>query len=607
MVSIDLKDIPSKPGVYTFIDEKGNIIYVGKAKSLKKRIQSYFFNNNDNDQKRITMLKAAHELKFIITKNEVEAFLLEANLIKNEKPKYNVMLKDAKGYPYIKLTDESLPKLEYTRDTSDSKAIYFGPFIDSHGLKELLAYIQKMFPLRSCSNSVFNKKKICLKYQIKKCSGPCEGKISKEEYDKLVYQVKEFFKGHIRAVKNEFSNAMKMCVANLQFEKAAELRDRLNTLDRLFTEQSVIYKGRETSIDGFIFHNFKGVTGLTQVFIRAGKLIGIKTIFLDLLLDDDNIVSTILQFYNNTRQFPDSIICYADECELDRSLLGKVLNRLSEKKVNIENNNNYKSIIDFALNNAKAQTDLHLNNISKAENVVALLAQFLQMKSPPEFIECIDISHLSGSYTVGVSIAYEKNGYNKSLYRKYKIRSVTNDDFKSVYEVMRRKAERITKNTERPADLYIIDGGLGQLNAAVKAFHELNIEEPRFISIAKGRSKRNREIENNHYSIEDVFIYGRKNRLCLKKNDPVLLFIQRLRDEAHRFAIAYNRQLLLKHIDNSPLINIKGVGPKRLKRILEKFSDIYNNENISEQDIVTLCHVPEAVAKNIITYLRKKE
>jgi excinuclease ABC subunit C len=608
MFKIDLKDIPSKPGVYTFIDEKGKIIYVGKAKSLKKRIQSYFINNNDHDQKKISMLKVASDLKFIVTKNEVEAFLLEANLIKNEKPKYNVMLKDAKGYPYIKLTDEAFPKLEYTRNTLDNKAIYFGPFIDIHGLKELLAYLQKMFPIRTCSNSVFRQKKLCLKYQIKKCSGPCEGKISKEEHDKLVYQIREFFKGNIKSVKNEFSHKMKMYVADLQFEKAAELRDKINTLDRLFTEQAVIYKGRECSIDGFVFHNFKGVMGLTQLFIRAGRLIGIKTVFFDSLIDNDLMLSTMFQFYNNTRQFPDKIICYSSECELDTSILSKSLNTLVKEKISIEiSNNKYKSIIDFALNNAEEQTDLYLNKLSRDKNVLAQLAQCLKMQSPPVIIECIDISHMSGSHTVGVSIVYEKNGYNKSLYRKYKIKSVTNDDFKAVYEVMYRKGQRIIKNIEKPADIYIIDGGLGQLNAAVKAFNDLNIKNTGFISIAKGRSKHNREIVNEHYSVEDIFIYGRKNKLNLRKNDPVLLFIQRLRDEAHMSAIRYNRQLLLKHIDDSPLKNIKGVGPKRLKMILEKFSDIYNNENINEHDLIKHCHVPAVVAKNIISYLRTRD
>jgi excinuclease ABC subunit C len=604
MHNIDLKELPSKPGVYTFINNKGKIIYVGKAKSLRKRIQSYFVNNNHTEQKKIAMLREADDLKFIVTKNEVEALLLEANLIKNEKPKYNVMLKDSKGYPYIKLTNEAFPKLEYTRNTKDNSSTYFGPFIDAHGVKELLIDLQKIFPLRSCNENRFKQKKICLKYQIKECCAPCESKITKEEYSTIVKQVKEFFKGNIQEVKNEFLNKMKLYAADLQFEKAAQTRDKLNTLDSIFTRQAVIYKGKNNSIDGFIFHNFKGATGLTQIFIRAGKMIGVKTFFFNTLIDNDFMITTILQFYNNSRQFPDVIIYYSDNDDLNIALLSEALNKLSGKNINIEKKNTKnKDIIDFALNNAEAQTSLYINKISKDRKTLEQLMQLIHMAIEPKIIECIDISHISGSFTVGISIAYTNGNYNRNLYRKYKIKSATNDDFKAIYEVMHRKAEKIKKKLEEPADLYIIDGGRGQLNAAARAFNDVNIQSSKFISIAKGRSKHYKFAIDEGYSKEEIFIYGRKNKLTLRKNDPVLLFVQQLRDEAHRFAISYSRHLLLKNVETSPLKNIKGVGPKRLKRIFENFSDIHINKNINENDLIVKCHIPESVAKKIIAYL----
>ena len=255
MLNLDIREIPDHPGVYIFVGDYGKILYVGKAKSLKKRVQSYYNNQNQLDLKKTAMLGAARDIKFIVTKNEVEAFLLEANLIKNEKPRYNVMLKDSKGYPYIKLTGETFPKLQYTRDTIDNKATCFGPFIDAHGLKGLLMDLQRIFPLRTCSNNRLNQKKLCLKYQIKECCGPCENKVTGEEYAILVKQVKEFFKGNISSVKGELLNKMKVFVDKLQFEEAARIRDKINTLDGLFTEQSVIYRGRKKSIDAFIFHN----------------------------------------------------------------------------------------------------------------------------------------------------------------------------------------------------------------------------------------------------------------------------------------------------------------------------------------------------------------
>lgn len=607
MLTLDISEIPEKPGVYIFVGKNGKILYVGKAKSLKKRVQSYYNNQNKLDLKKTAMLNAAIDIKFIVTKNEVEAFLLEANLIKSEKPRYNVMLKDSKGYPYIKLTRETFPKLQYTRDTTDNKATYFGPFVDAYGLKGLLMDLQRIFPLRTCSNNRFNQKKLCLKYQIKECCGPCENKVTVEEYAILVKQVKEFFKGNVSSVKNELFKKMRVFVDKLQFEEAAGIRDRINTLNSLFTEQSVIYRGKKKTMDAFVFHTIKDIPGMTQLFIRAGRLIGVKTLFFDTLIDNDLMIGTIIQFYNNTRQFPDTLICYGEDKKIDKMLVVEALNKLGAKNLQIEENNNkYKSIIDFALNNAKAQTELYVNKILIDEKLLKRLAQYIHKQSIPQLIECIDISHISGSFTVGVSIAYDKNSFNKSLYRRYKIKTAFNDDCKSIYEVMHRKAEKILKEVEEPADLYIIDGGKGQLNAAAKAFKDLNIKNVSFISIAKGKSKNNTLALDEMYSSEDLFIYGRKNKLNLKKNDPLLLFIQRLRDEAHRFAISYSRQLLLKNIDDSPLRNIHGVGPKRLRIILEKFPDLYNNKEINEKDLITACNIPATVARNIITYLKEK-
>lgn len=608
MLNIDLRNIPDRPGVYLFIGDKEKILYVGKAKSLKKRVYSYFNNQNHRDLKKTAMLGSARDIKFIVTKNEVEALLLEANLIKNERPRYNVMLKDSKGYPYIKLTGEPFPKLEYTRNITDMEATYFGPFIDAHGLKELLMDLQRIFPLRSCSNNRFNQKKLCLKYQIKECCGPCENKITGEEYAIIVRQIKEFFKGNINSVKNDFLRKMKLYVDELQFEEAARVRDKINTIDTLFSEQSVIYRGKQKSIDAFIFHSIKDVSGMTLLFIRAGKLIGVKTIFINTLMDSDFVNSTIIQFYNNTKQFPNVLIYYSDNIKIDKKLLVQVLSNLGAKHLQIEEKNNINnSIINFAMNNAEVQTDVYLNNISKDENLLTQLTQYLHLYSVPKLIECIDISHISGSFTVGVSIAYDKQGLNKNLYRKYRIRTASNDDFQSIYEVMYRKGEKIIKENEEPADLYIIDGGKGQLNAAAKAFNDLGITNPNFISIAKGRSKINKKSVEEIYSVEEIFIYKRKNKLNLKKNDVVMLFIQRLRDEAHRFAISYSRQLLVKNINESPLKSIKGLGPKRLKVILEKFPDIYKNKELNKDKLIIDCKIPEALAKDIITYLQGKD
>jgi excinuclease ABC subunit C len=606
MVEVKITEIPDNPGVYTFINEEGKIIYVGKAKSLRKRVKSYFNNQNSYDPKRLAMLRAARDIKFIVTKNEVEAFLLEANLIKNEKPRYNVMLKDSKGYPYIKLTDEKFARLEYTRNISDRKATYYGPFIDASGLKEILRELQRIFLLRSCNNNRFNQRKLCLKYQIKQCSGPCENKITEEEYAVSVDRVKEFFKGNTGVVKKDLIERMNGFVQKLQFEDAAAIRDKLNSLETLFSKQDVIYKVKNKTVDGFVFHYIENTHGLTQFFIRSGKLISIKTMFFDFLIDNDFAESTILQFYNKVRQFPDGIIIYSDNKNIDIPLLRETLFKLSGRQIQVTEKYAKNNIIAFVLKNATVQTQLYVRKKYEDVHLLSALARSLCMSTEPRKIECIDISHISGTSTVGVSINYTNGEFNKNLYKRYRIRTASNDDYKAIYELMYRKGENIIGKTEEIADLYIIDGGRGQLNAAVQAFRDLNIENAQFISIAKGRNRDFKPEEKVGFSVEEVYLYGRKNKMNFKKDDPVLLFIQRLRDEAHRFAINYSRKVHLKSIDTSPLKKVQGLGPIRLKRILLAFPDIYINKEITEYLLVEKCNIPLRVAKDIISYLREK-
>lgn len=595
---INLSDISQKPGVYMFMDAKGRVIYVGKAKNLRNRLFSYF-NAGVKTIKTEKMLTHASNVKTIITENEVEAFLLEANLIKTEMPKYNILLKDSKGYPYVKLTNEEYPRLIFTRQTNDEEATYFGPFVNVGDLKHIIEMLLHTFPLRTCSSYRLKEGKICLKYQIKKCPGPCENLISHEDYMKTVKSIKEFFKGNVDEVKDILTKQMKTYASNLAFEEAGKIRDRILSLDKLFSKQSVSNISDERNIDVFYKHSISGVTGITQIFVRSGKMIGVSTHFFD-SIEDELLERFIMQFYSNTRQFPEYIALAGDEYD---ETIEEALTVMAGKKVHIRKRG-IQGLIDLAKNNAELQTESYLQKVGERKDVSKRLADMIKVEQVSR-VECIDISHLGGNFTVGVSVAAVNGELAKQYYRKYKIKTAGNDDFQSMCELFLRKGENIAEGSEEQADLYIIDGGLGQLNSAVKAAEQSGITAP-FISISKSRSLRpvKHEFEN---TIEQIHIPNRKNPVIMKKNDPLLHFIQHLRDESHRFAITYSRSLALKNITKSPLLQIEGMGEKRLKQLLTAIPDIHTRKDLTVNIIKDYGKIPEELAEKVLKFLEKEK
>ena len=595
---INLSDISQKPGVYMFMDAKGRVIYVGKAKNLRNRLSSYF-NAGVKTIKTEKMLTHASNVKTIVTENEVEAFLLEANLIKTEMPKYNILLKDSKGYPYVKLTNEEYPRLIFTRQTNDEEATYFGPFVNVGDLKHIIEMLLHTFPLRTCSSYRLKEGKICLKYQIKKCPGPCENLISHEDYMKTVKSIKEFFKGNIDEVKDILTKQMKTYASNLAFEEAGKIRDRILSLDKLFSKQSVSNISNERNIDVFYKHSISGVTGITQIFVRSGKMIGVSTHFFD-SIEDELLERFIMQFYSNTRQFPEYIALAGDEYD---ETIEEALTAMAGKKVHIRKRG-IQGLIDLAKNNAELQTESYLQKVGERKDVSKRLADMIKVEQVSR-VECIDISHLGGNFTVGVSVAAVNGELAKQYYRKYKIKTAGNDDFQSMCELFLRKGENIAEGSEEQADLYIIDGGLGQLNSAIKAAELSGITAP-FISISKSRSLRpqKHEFEN---TIEQIHIPNRKNPVIMKKNDPLLHFIQHLRDESHRFAITYSRSLALKNITKSPLLQIEGMGEKRLKQLLTAIPDIYTRKDLTVNIIKDYGKIPEELAEKVLKFLEEEK
>ncbi len=595
-IDINLSDISLKSGVYMFIDGRERVIYVGKAKSLRKRLSSYF-NSSVKSIKTEKMLTHARKVKTIVTENEVEAFLLEANLIKTEMPKYNVLLKDSKTYPYVKLTNEEYPRLIYTRQTQDDKASYFGPFVNVGDLRQIIELLQDSFPLRTCTDYRFKEGKICLKYQIKKCLAPCENLISHQDYLKIAESIKGFFKGDIDEVKEKFKNQMMTYSNNLDYESAAIMRDRIKSLDKLFSKQSVSNITDTRSIDVFYKHEISLVNGVTQLFIRNGKLIGVSTHFFD-KEEDDLLERFVMQFYTNVRQFPELIALIGDKYDEN---LSEVLSRMANRQINIKKRG-LSGFAELAKKNAELETEQYLKKVGERKDVSLRLAELVGIEEA-RHIECVDISHLAGSYTVGVSIANINGEFSKNNYRKYKIKSADNNDFQSMMELFTRKAENIKENSELEADLYIIDGGIGQLNSVLKISKEVGFNGA-FISISKSRSIRHLKNDRDT-TIEEIHLPNRKNPVILKKNDPLLHFIQRLRDEAHRFAITYSRNLALKGLKTSPLLSIDGLGKKRLKDLLTAIPDIHNRKDIEAIEIREKAKLPIELCEKIVNFITK--
>ena len=592
-----LHEIPENPGVYIFTGKKGEILYVGKAKNLRSRVSSYFA-DTEKPIKVARMVQTAVDLRFVVTDNEAEALLLEANFIKTEQPKFNIRLKDSKSYPYIKITGEKFPRLTITRNTSEDSSSYFGPFVNVSDLRNVMAEILRVFPLRSCKERKFAEKKHCLKFQIKKCLGPCEGTISEEEYMAMVEQIRAFFKGETDLVRERLRSDMTAYSERLEFEKAAFIRDRLRSMERLFYRQPVVFADENRSVDVFIPHTFDNLPGITMQFIRNGKLIGSETVFFE---DEDaeNIFeSYIMQFYGQIRQFPDVIVPFGLD---DNSRLAEALSKMAGKKKTVITRG-FKKLHETALENAKIQTEAHIRKLGRRKDVNERLKNLLKTEKEIHRIECIDISHLGGNHTVGVAVTSLDGQFAKGEYRKYKIKSAENDDFTSIYELFSRKMENIKEGTEPAADLYIVDGGIGQLNSAVRAAEEFG-SSSMFISISKGRSIKFMKHETAE-SIESIHLYGRKNPVNLKKNDPLLMFVQKMRDEAHRFVITYSRSLALKNLTSSPMLLIEGLGVKRLRKLFEAMPDLYARKEITAEEINIETKIPLNVCERIVDYLK---
>jgi len=582
--SNDPNDLPLVPGVYLMKDSGDHIIYIGKAKSLKKRVKSYF--RKDLDPKTRVLMNHFHHLEYMVTDTEKEALILESNLIKKHMPRYNIRLKDDKRYPYIKVTNEKFPRVLITRRVLDDGSYYYGPFTEAFALRKLIKFLKGLFKVRDCKNMDGP----CLNYQIDLCNAPCDKKITEKEYKKLVDNISFFFEGKYDKILKTLKIEMQEAAKKQEYEKAAILRDQLNSVEAVLEKQKMEFT-RNLEQDVIASASDNELACVVVFSVREGKIIG-KDDFLMSGAEntsEDKIISAFLkQYYTGPRHVPAKIII-PKEVE-DKKLLEELLEEKRKAPVTIEvpiEGVEYR-LVRMVSKNAS----IILNHQKEVKGALIDLKKYLGIPKIPKRIEAFDISNISGQMAVGSMVVFENGKPQKSSYRKYKIQTSGPDDYAMMREMLERRYSKL-KDYKRPIpDLVLVDGGKGQLNIAIDVFKTYNIEDIPVIGLAK--------------EFEHVFIPQTPSPLILPHNSDALLLLQRIRDEAHRFAINYHKTLRSKEFSKSVLDDIPGVGNKRKIKLLKYFNNIKNIKNASIDDIANVDGISRKLAQKIYNHFHKK-
>ena len=593
-----VKQVPTKPGVYFFKNEGGEIIYIGKAKHLRNRVKSYFQNSKHQSAKNISMIKRIADIEWIVVGSEVEALLTEANLIKKHQPHYNINLRDDKSFPYIRITKEPYPRVFITREIIRDGSKYFGPYTDVRHLRRSLKAVHSIFPVRSC-DYLINKKSIndkkvslCLDYHIKKCQGPCEGMVDEIDYNKMIKQVIQFLQGRTKETELYIKNQMDNASSIMRFEDAGIYRDQLHAIKKFKEQQRKVAADFEDR-DVFSLAKDEDYGIAVIVRIRNGRITSREKISLRNIDESDEVMmETILtRFYLESDFIPKEISLPATPKNKDQLTNWLKQKRGGAIKLQIPQKGERAKEVRLAFQNAKLLLGEWLINRKKRMELVPKMISQLQddlhMKVPPRKIEAFDISHLGGTNTVASLVCFVDGKPRKSLYRKFKVKTVDGiDDFASMREIVSRRYKRVKKEGKSLPDLILIDGGKGQLSMAVSALRELGLDYLPIVGLAK--------------RLEEVFIPGSSDAQSIHKQSPGLILLRRIRDEAHRFAITFQKQQRTKTISKSIFHNIKGVGDKRVKKLLLIYKDLKTIAKLKPANIQRDIGVSEVIAKTII-------
>jgi excinuclease ABC subunit C len=605
---------PAGPGVYRMMDANGEVLYVGKAKSIKKRILAYA-RPTGQDTRILRMVAATATMEFVSTRSETEALLLEANLIKRLRPRFNVLLRDDKSFPYILITkDHPAPQILKHRGARTRPGDYYGPFASVWAVNRTITALQRAFLLRSCSDAVFESRtRPCLLHQIKRCSAPCTGEVGPEQYAEYVREAREFLSGKSRLVKQELAEEMEEAAKALDFERAAVYRDRLAAFSAIQAQQGINPRGIEEA-DVFAIHQAGGFNCVQVFFFRTNQNWGNRAYYpkADRSLSSSEVLgSFVAQFYDDK---PCPRLVLLSENIGERELLAEALSARSGHRVDVlaPKRGERKDLVDHALANAREALARKLAETSSQQKLLTALAETFGLKAPPRRIEVYDNSHIQGSNAVGAMIVAGPEGFQKNQYRKFNIRSAEltpGDDFAMMRQVMERRFRRLIDAKSRGEadsadagahpwpDLVLIDGGQGQLNAARDILSALGITDVPLVGVAKGADR--------DAGRETFFVAGRAP-FRLPPRDPLFYFIERLRDEAHRFAVGSHRQRRKKGIRESGLQEIPGIGPTRKRALLHHFGTLKAIEQASLADLAKVPGINADTARRIYDYFHER-
>lgn len=593
-----LKEAPSTPGVYQFLGANGETLYVGKAKNLKKRVASYF-RRSGVPPKTSAMMGHVRDIALTLTHTESEALLLESNLIKKHRPRYNIVLRDDKSYPYIRLDDSHVfPRLSFYRGSRRESGQYFGPFASANSVRQTLAQLQKIFPVRQCEDTFFRlRSRPCLQYQIQRCSAPCVGLISAASYAEDVKQAKLFLKGHDSKLADYLAERMEQLSAQQDYEAAAHYRNRIRALRRVLEHQYI--SGGEGNSDVIVLCREQDQICIEVTFIRGGRHSGSKSFFPKPSLDESTskiLAAFIGQFYI-AKTVPDEIVVYP-QAE-NKRLLEEALMQHAKKKIRIIVNPRARRarVVEQALRNVQARLAAHIANRHTQEERIEALRQYLDMDELPNRIECFDASHTSGQSTVVSCVVFDSEGPQKSQYRRFNIKQGEGDDYAALSAAINRRFKKIKEGEGTFPDLLVIDGGKGQINAAKSVLDELQIEGIVILGVAKGLGRKPGR--------ERLYVPGRKQPLVMAPDMSAFHYLQSIRDEAHRFAITGHRQQRAKNAQRSQLQEIPGIGNMKRKALLQHLGGLQGVVRAGTEDLAGVPGISKQLAQRIYSFFHE--
>jgi len=586
-----LATLTHRPGVYRMIGSDGEVLYVGKARDLAKRVSSYF--TRAANRRIEMMVSQIRDIQITVTHTEAEALILENHLIKEHQPRYNVLLRDDKSYPYIHLSDDEFPRLAFHRGARTGGGRYFGPYPSAGAVRETLKLLQKLFPVRQCENSQFaNRSRPCLQYQIERCTAPCVGFVSPERYARDVQDTVLFLEGKASDVIDRWVARMEAAAEALEFEEAAKLRDQIAALRTVQERQYVA--GERGDLDIVAAASRGGVACIQLFLVRQGRNLGNKTLYPRNSegADEAELVSAFIAQYYLDRAVPSEIL--VSSLPPDRELLEQALEEQAGHRVRIiaRPRGERARWLQMARTNAEMAVQARLASRGAAEQRLEALKQALDLESPPRRMECFDISHTRGDQTVASCVVFQDGAPSSSDYRRFNIRGITpGDDYAALRQALQRRYARIQGGEGRMPDLLLIDGGKGQLAAVAEVLSEMGINDLLILGVAKGPDRKP--------GLETLFLLGEQRPLILPANSPALHLVQQIRDEAHRFAITGHRQRRAKAKSRSPLEDIPGIGAKRRQRLLKHFGGLQGLARAGVEDIARVEGINKKLANAI--------